>query len=53
MDDVVSIVTAVVTFSSAISAVIPEPKTRLGKRLKRFVDFFACNFGNATNRGVK
>jgi hypothetical protein len=48
----IEIITAVVTVASTVSALVPEPRTRLGKRLKRIVDFFAVNLGHAKNKGV-
>ncbi len=43
----ISIITSVITVASVICAALPEPKTRLGKRIRRVVEWFALNIGNA------
>lgn len=49
---VVETITTVVAVASVISALVPEPKTKFGKRLKRLVDVMACNIKHAKNKGV-
>jgi hypothetical protein len=48
----IEIITAIVTVASTLSALVPEPRTRLGRRLKRIIDFFAVNLGHAKNKGA-
>lgn len=42
----------IITIASVVSALLPEPRSRIGKRLKRIIDFFAVNLGHAKNKGV-
>lgn len=51
-NEIVGTVTTVVAIASVLSAMIPEPKTRFGKRLKRLIDLLAVNIKHATNKGV-
>jgi hypothetical protein len=51
--EITTIVTTTIAVASVLSAIIPEPKTKLGKRLKRLIDVLASNVGHAKNKGVE
>ena len=51
--EVISVATGVVTVASVIVAVLPEPKTRLGKRIFKLIDFLSLHMGHIKKRGGK
>lgn len=49
--EITGVVTTVVTAASAVCAILPAPKTRFGKVLRRLIEVLALNLGSAKSVG--